>query len=404
MLNAKLSKLTYLLLVVAFSYQPATAQSVGIDTIRIESLIHQWNFANNSRSTETFESIYSDTLLFYTETLSRPKAIALKLALFKRKPDFQQRIKGGISCTSYASGVVKCDFAKEVLEAGRIRTYPSYVLVSYENNRHRIVGESDYATDRTLGYRLSIGEPLEFDNAAGGSADNEPDSPLARASPQAVTSGSSEASSNPQDAIEPFSTMGMIVIPKGYVYILIGILIGGGALIFIADASRSRMKRQEFALREDEATAESKELPSQSAFEAFVLTLFDPLFFAHRRLHADGTFSGESYEGKGPDIELQFRHKETEMKFAVKCLYFPNKDAGELRFPPLQQQRLKKFEEEAGISVYYIAGVGGEPDDPRDLFLIPVKKVRSEYIERDALSTYRKSGMFFYNRSLGKLQ
>lgn len=402
-LNAKLRKLTYLLLVVAFSYQPATAQSVGIDTIRIESLIQQWNFANNSRSTETFESIYSDTLLFYTETLSRPKAIALKLALFKRKPDFQQRIKGGISCRSYASGVVKCDFEKEVLEGGRIRIYPSYVLVSYENNRHRIVGESDYATDRTLGYRLGIGRPLEFDNAAGESADNESDSPLARAPPQAMISGSSEGSLNPQGAIEPFSSMGMIVIPKGYVYILIGILIAGGALIFIADASRSRMKRQELALRE-EATGESRELPSQTAFEAFVLTLFDPLFFVHRRLHADGTFSGESHEGKGPDIELQFRHKETEMKFAVKCLYFSKEDAGELRFPPLQQQRLKKFEEEAGISVYYIAGVGGKPDDPRDLFLIPVKKVRSEYIERDALSTYRKSGMFFYKRSSGKLQ
>lgn len=405
MLKIKLTGLRHLLLVTAFLYQPAFSQSVRIDTAQLKLLIEQWNFANNSRSTETFESVYSDTLLFYTETVSRGKAIGLKLDLFQRKPDFRQRISGGISCTSYATGLVKCDFAKEVLESGRIRVYPSYVLVSYKSGGHRIVGESDYATDKTLGYRLQLGEPLEFEKGSDALAARARDSSPAKAYTQDAPSVSSEALSNREDAIKPFSSMGMISVPKGYVYILIGILIIGGLLIFLADASPSRVNRQEVVLREEQADAASKKLTGQNAFAAFVLTLFDPLFFRHRKLHNDVSFSGDVSEEKaGPDLELHFKLKETFAKFAVKCLYFPSEDAAEFHFPRAQQQRLERFEAQQGMSVYYVVGVGGEPDDPRDLFLIPLNEVRAEFIGKEALNSYRKSGMFFYNRSSGKVQ
>ena len=57
-------------------------QHIGIDTEEIEALIREWDFANNTRSQESFHNVYGDTLLFYTQTLPEAKAIALKQKLF----------------------------------------------------------------------------------------------------------------------------------------------------------------------------------------------------------------------------------------------------------------------------------------------------------------------------------
>src|SRR5687768_12554858 len=96
-----------LLLLLGLIYTPGKAQRVGVDTDEIESLIDEWNFANNTRNVHSFEKVYADRLAFYTENVSRRKAITHKQQLFKLKPYFRQRITTHITYTPYSKGVVK---------------------------------------------------------------------------------------------------------------------------------------------------------------------------------------------------------------------------------------------------------------------------------------------------------
>ena len=94
-------------------------QQVGIDTAAIRSLVHEWNFANNTQSTETFRNVYGDRLLFYTQELSQSEAIGLKQKMFAEKPGFKQTLGSVIHFSLFTSGVIKCDFQKEVWERSR---------------------------------------------------------------------------------------------------------------------------------------------------------------------------------------------------------------------------------------------------------------------------------------------
>lgn len=230
--------------------------------------------------------------------------------------------------------------------------------------------------------------------------------------------------------IPPLSSMGTVTIPKGYVFIFIGMLAIGGLMIFIADSVQSR-KRRKAALIQRDVLLQSgvpaqngvsmqngmsmqkgatdyviKAFKMQSVFEAFVVTLFDPLYFRPRRPKAEHVFAAKVSEGETvPDLEFEFNHKETRMRFAIKCLYYKNRSSRELQlFSAERQQVFREFEEDQKMDLYYILGIGGTPDDPKELYLVPSKAIRSEFIRKEALRPYWKSGMFFYNKSARRLQ
>ena len=423
------------------------SQGLQIDSKDIEPLIREWNYANNSRSRESFSNVYGDQLIFYTQTLSESKAIALKQRMFKVRPGFRQRINSDLKYVPYTSGLIKVDFTKEVFERSGWKEYPSYLLVSYKGNRYQIVGESDYATDKTLKYQLRIGQPMEFAAFPAQHVSVTKDSSRAAlytsaermiiAMEEFLDTGDWSA------IISPLSSMGTVTIPKGYIFVLIAILVMGGMMIFIADSVRSG-KRRKGALMQREVFVQNgaslhnggplnngapahnvtlrhnaMSMPKrhasdnvilafkmQSVFEDFVVTLFDPLFFRHRRSKAKLVHAGSVSEREGaPDLEFEFNHKETHVKFAIKCLYYKNRGSRELQlFSVERQNALRDFEEDRKIDVYYVLGIGGTPDDPKELYLVPSKAIHGEFVRKEALRPYWKSGMFFYNRSARRLQ
>jgi hypothetical protein len=416
------------LLLVMSNFQ-SISQRIGIDTKEIEPVIREWNYANNSRSVESFQNVYSGLLLFYTQTLPESKAIELKQKLFKLKPYFRQRIISDLRYLPYTSGIIKVDFTKEVLEKQGWKEYPSYVLVSYEDNQYRIVGESDYHTDKTLKYQLEIGEPMDFGNLAENRESVPADSLQFKTSsagkPDLEAIMKSLKSGDWLAIFAPFSSMEMISVPKGHVFILIGMLAVGGLMIFIAESAQTRKRKtgllihrgaplqNEVAIQNgvsfrkgDTADNVVREFKMQSVFEAFVITLFDPLYFRHRRLRAKKVFAGKASDGEAvPDLEFEFNHKEVHVRFAIQCLYYKNRGARELQLFSLQRQQVfRSFEEEQQVEIYYILGIGGTPDDPKELYLVPAKAVRSEFVRKEALKPFWKSGMFFYNNASRKLQ
>lgn len=398
------SKFGALVFFMAMHYA-AQSQHIGIDTIAIKALIQEWNFANNTRSVETFENVYGDRLLFYTQDVSEAEAIALKQKLFRAKPGFRQTIVSGIRFTPYTSGVIKCDFIKDVWERSGWRKYPSYLLVSFQNNRYEIVGESDDATDRILKYDLNIGEPMRFESVTAEQTDKEMDSSVMATDTRASAGSATRVISAPirlPGALSSMFSMGAVTVPKVYVFFLVGFLVFGALLIFIRDSIESG-KRKKGVVREigDEADDVIAEFKMQSVFEAFVVTLFDPLFFRHRRPAAERVYAGKVSEGdSGPDLEFDYRNKDIHARFAIKCLYYRRWNAKELEISHLSRE----FEEESDMALYYVLGIGGAPDDPRELYLVPSEAPGRHPVTRESLRPFVKSGMFYFNRSTGRLQ
>jgi len=231
--------------------------------------------------------------------------------------------------------------------------------------------------------------------------------------------------------IPPLSSMGMITIPKGYVFILIGMLGIGGLMIFIADSIQTRKRRKTAMIQrgvmleyrvparngvpvyngvsmKKGGTADNfiKAFKMQPVFEAFVVTLFDPLYFRYSRPKAARAFAGQGSEHEAvPDLEFEFSQKETQARFAIKCLYYKNGGRRELQlFSASRQRAFREFEEDREMDLYYILGIGGYPDDPKELYLVPSKAITSEFVRKEDLRRYGKSGMFFYSSAARRLQ
>lgn len=398
-----------LILLLLGSGRWAPAQQISIDTREIESLVDEWMFANNGRNLESFRRVYAERLLFYTENISETKAIELKQQLFKLKPYFTQRIITPITYTPYTSGVIKCEFTKEVYEKTYWKKYPSYLLVSYEDNQYEIVGESDVATDRVLEYALDIGQPMAFEDIS------------ARVDSAATdSSGTASVTARALDSVKSFfraeeiipvlpdfSAMGMVTVPRGYVYILVGLLTVGGMMIFIADSVRARKRRRKketVLRRSDEAEHVVKDFKMQSVFEGFVITLFDPLYFQYKRPKQEPVYAGNARVNHvAPDLIFQYRQKETEARFAILCRYYRQISKNEVQITSDEFRRgLEQFDQD--LDLYYVLGFGGTPDDPKELYFVPASDVNGDYISRAALRQYSKSGMFYYNRRTGRIQ
>jgi hypothetical protein len=404
----------------------AVGQQMRIDTDEIESLIDEWNFANNSRNVHSFQSVYADDLLFYTEQVTESKAITLKRQLFNRKPYFRQRITTEIKYTPYSSGVVKCEFTKEVFEKTHWKKYPSYLLVSYKNNHYSIVGESDYPTDRALKYKQEIGQAMTIEKpkrAAPQAIDSVGlDSVLAERMPSLAKTDTTAVSAIDtvdhgagfavfDTMLSDLSSLGMVIIPKGYILALVGILAIGGVMIFIADSVQSRRRRRRLATspaqpRRDEAEHVVQDFKMQSAFENFVITLFDPLYFKCFRAKAEHVYAGKTMQAEsGPDLIFDFNQKETRGRFGITTQYYRHTPKNEVQLVSYdRQQYIRHFESEQEMDVYFVLGFGGRPDDPRELFFVPAKEVDSEYITQADLKRYSKSGMFYFNRKTGRIQ
>lgn len=406
-----LSKILVTVMLLATGCTPARSQHLGIDTAAIKSLIHEWNFANNTRSVETFRNVYGEELLFYTERLDEDAAVRLKQEMFEEKPGFRQNIASGITFTAYTSGVVKCDFIKEVWERSHWKKYPSYLLVSYDGGAYEIVGESDHPTDRVLKYDPELGEPMELQGIPQSRAGEQASAPgLAIVSGQGGDTPA-EVVSRHLDALLSLLPPGLMVVPKRSVYIFMGLLLIGGALIFMADAldrRRTRRRRSAKTVVKQRNRAEEMvaELNTQSVFEAFVVTLFDPILFRHRRPEAKRVYAGEVPQAQpGPDLEFVYQNKGITGRFAIKCLYFPNALGRRWQFlPPDQLKMIRSFVLENEMELYYIVGIGGTPDDPMELYLVPGSAVKAAIISRDMLRPFAKSGMVYYHRKEGRLR
>ena len=447
----------------------AVGQQLVIKTKKIQLLVEEWNIVHNARSTNSLADIYDQRLDYYGERMTRKKAISLKKAMFTSKSDYRQKIASDVEYSLHTSGIIKCEFLKEAWENGGWKPYLSYLLVSYRDGRFWVVGESDHATDKSMGYTLNIGEPLELEGLTEDAA----------AKDSITEAGGSTVASS----ANPFSERGdMITMKKNYFYMLIGGILGGSLLIIgiVAFVSRKGNKRsrtrnyndypsqnysqrpvafppsneirseeqtkrvetimtpppvnvsavpkpvtpepplQEATVVEEDEDEDEDESPAvilqnedttspeeesfkgidhhlkQASFRNYVIGLFKLSNFTYVKPRANSVSPG-SFDADDPQpiVEFQGESESGRENFGVQCLYREDEGGPELKM--FSQEHLKfnsQFVNE--IDLYYLVGVGGAPEKPHGLFLIPAKQLTTTSLTRDQLKNFRKSGLFLY--------
>ncbi len=389
---------------------------------QIESLIDEWNFANNAKNIHSFERVYADQLSYYGSSVSQSDAIEQKQQLFRDQPSFRQRIITEISYSAQPTGVTRAAFMREVYDGASWRRRQSFLDVDTNSGRYIIVGEWDGETRQSSDQGVALPDltpqpvPPRVDSMSTSITDlvpvlprmEHPDSivedlavsPLTRRDTAAIRR------ETPGNAFSMFSS-GDVVVPRLYVLILIAILAVGGLMIFVADSIQSRRAKRVRASRTPEdAEHVVRDVKVHAAFEAFVVTLFDPLYFKSFRPKAEYVLAGEGGRVEnGPDLVIDYTQNDMSLRFAIVCQYYRHAAKSEVELPsPAQQGRIREFQSEPGMDVYYVLGFGGKPDDPKQLFFVPAGDVQDEYISRTHLRQYSKSGMFYYNRRNGRIQ
>lgn len=147
------------------------------------------------------------------------------------------------------------------------------------------------------------------------------------------------------------------------------------------------------------------------AFERFVVKNFDPKYFTLQEWRSDKYVDGiYPVSNHFPDLEVSFDFKSKGIRqlFAIECKwrkgYFKN---GIEWARDYQIRNYKEYADTIKIPVFVVIGVAGEPDNPQELFIVPLQKMASGTISKNELMSYKKNpedNRFFWDYSKTELR
>ncbi|ABO35585.1 hypothetical protein MmarC5_1287 [Methanococcus maripaludis C5] len=148
--------------------------------------------------------------------------------------------------------------------------------------------------------------------------------------------------------------------------------------------------------KKSEKTKKTKKITKKEAFkkgkafELYCLDIFpenefDLLEMTHNPNSANGRFVESDLN---PD--LKFRDKKTNVIFSVECKYRSNLFKGAFKWAKYKDQadRYREYETENNIPVFIAMGLGGTPDDPEQMFIMPLKEIKYNSVYPSALEDY----------------
>ena len=147
------------------------------------------------------------------------------------------------------------------------------------------------------------------------------------------------------------------------------------------------------------------------AFERFVVKNFNKKFFTLQEWRSDKYVDGiYAVSNHFPDLEVIFnlKSKGVSENFAIECKWRKNYYHEAIEWAKDYQLRnYKDYADKLKIPVFVIIGVGGEAENPNELFIVPLQKMKSNIISKTELANYKKeltSAQFFWDYEKNKLQ
>ncbi len=138
-------------------------------------------------------------------------------------------------------------------------------------------------------------------------------------------------------------------------------------------------------------------------FEAYVVSKFDKKYFTLKEWAGDKYTNGIYAETTiHPDLRYLFKLREIKIEFAVECKYRSDYYKNGINWAKeYQMKNYNKFEHEYKIPVFVVLGVGGNPDTPLNLYVIPLNDIKYPFLSIAFLEKYKKektaNGNFFFN-------
>ncbi len=136
-------------------------------------------------------------------------------------------------------------------------------------------------------------------------------------------------------------------------------------------------------------------------FEKFIVKKFDKKFYNVKEWagdkFVDGIYADTTPQ---PDLLMELRLGKEIFEFSVECKWRQNLYSDFVKIAYKEQfDRYKNFEENRKIPVFIAIGIGGKADSPEKLYIVPLRRINSNFIHVDFLIKFEKKieSDFFFN-------
>lgn len=142
-------------------------------------------------------------------------------------------------------------------------------------------------------------------------------------------------------------------------------------------------------------------------FEKYIVKKFDRQYFRIKNWAGDKYVEGRYAETTPqPDLLMEFHLKGESYPFAVECKWRGKLFKGGIEFATEEQlNRYLNFQKKENIPVFVAIGIGGEAADPEHLYIIPLKRLKYNFITLEYLMQFEKNKemMFYFDKETGYL-
>lgn len=130
-----------------------------------------------------------------------------------------------------------------------------------------------------------------------------------------------------------------------------------------------------------------------NSFESFIVSKFDKKYFTLKEWAGDKYVNGVYAETTtNPDLVYCFKCSDVEMFFAVECKYRKQFTNYGLEWAKdYQIKNYVNFQKKNKIPVFVAIVMGGTPELPNDLYLVPLDYMKSKFITEEFLRKFKKS-------------
>lgn len=169
-----------------------------------------------------------------------------------------------------------------------------------------------------------------------------------------------------------------------------------------------QLREDLFGLEDSENENSDPEFNPGLAFEKYVFQLLNPRFFRLDHWAGDKFIAGRyASTDLDPDIQVTANTVEGRFPLAVECKWRTKQEGDYIWFAEDKQlKRYQEFSKETGKPTFIVLGLGGTPDSPEEIFLIPIHAFKRGTQHRASLAHYRKPNPevgFFFDPESGSL-
>lgn len=189
------------------------------------------------------------------------------------------------------------------------------------------------------------------------------------------------------------------LLVENFVWVLLGVLVLAGASFGVRKWKKSKPEATVRVGYVDKTVAEINE-ENGKIFERYVHRKFMKRHFSVAGTsdrNVDGKYSVDS---KDPDFKVVFQGK---IKFALEAKFTRGSEGGMIKCAHSQKQlkRYQRYQKRTKQNTFIVIGVGEPPDDPRDVYIIPVQKLPKHEMPVEQLEGYKQAnkGNFWCNEN-----